>query len=302
MKHPAAKTGALPWWGSKHPQRGDRLGQWVVDKLPRRGCYVEPFAGMLGILLQRAPANLEVVNDLDGRVVNWWRVVRDQPDELAELVMHTPTARAEFDWALSAQWNTELSDVERARALTVVLWQSAATTHWRRDRYTHHSQRHTYRAQNMPPMFAALADRMRDVHIEQKDALEVLERHTQSPDTLVYCDPPYRQGERYLWDTRAYPASRQWERSKYPQADTHEGTLWDQLEDMLLEATCDIALSGNAGDYPKLIEAGWTEHTRQRTTNTAPGNWRADTLDEATEALLVNYPIYEAQPQLEYDT
>ena len=281
-------VGALPWWGSKHPDRNDRLGQWITAKLPQTRCYVEPFAGMLGILLQRPPANLEVANDKDPRLVNWWRVVRDHPDQLAASVMDTPVARTEFDYCKQAQWNTTLGPLERARALTVVLWQSTAgNTHWRADCMYRGRGRRTVKATRMLPMFTVLADRVQHVHFERRDALEVIAHHADAPNTLLYCDPPYRQGERQHWDTATYPA-----------ADTHDGTLWERLEDMLLEATCQVAVSGNAGDYPKLIEAGWTEHTRQRTTNTAPGNWRADTLDEATEALVVNYEIQEDQTQL----
>lgn len=73
------RLSALYWPGGKSGN-GAGVGRWIADQLPWRysSCYVEPFAGMLGVLLQRKPVQTEIVNDSDERVVNWWRVVRDR--------------------------------------------------------------------------------------------------------------------------------------------------------------------------------------------------------------------------------
>ena len=82
---------ALSYYGGKSGGHGSSgRGRWIASLLPgdTRTLYAEPYAGMLGILLQRAPAKLEIVNDLNRRIVNWWRVVRDHPDELARMMRY----------------------------------------------------------------------------------------------------------------------------------------------------------------------------------------------------------------------
>ena len=70
---------AMQWWGGKAATRPGGSNRWIRSRLPVRSAYVEPFAGMLGVLLARPRVSVEVVNDLDGRVVNWWTQVRGPP-------------------------------------------------------------------------------------------------------------------------------------------------------------------------------------------------------------------------------
>ena len=77
----------LKWVGGKSAASALGTGKWITSLLPYDRTYAEPFAGMCGVLLQRFPSAEEIVNDLDERVVNWWRVVRDRPDEIQRLIM-----------------------------------------------------------------------------------------------------------------------------------------------------------------------------------------------------------------------
>ena len=267
-----SRVGGLPWWGSKHPHRNDGLGQWIAGRLPTDTmAYVEPYAGMLGVLMIRQPADLEIVNDLDERLVNWWRVVRDQGDDLIGMLHNTPYARAEFDVCKTAQWNLELSDLERAHALTVVLWQSTSEmTDWASSTAPL-GWRRASRSRIIEAV-GAVRSRLADVRLENRDALELIARHADRPSTLIYCDPPYRRSGRPLWDSRHYPA-----------ADDDDDRHSDRLQDLLLDAACQVAVSGNPGDYPALIAAGWTEHTHARqVTQPYVSGTRG-------EALVVNY-------------
>ena len=84
---------ALGWIGGKSFYGTHRTGRWINSLLPPPEAtytYVEPYAGMLGLLLQRRPAKREIVSDLDADLINWWTVVRDRPEELAELLEWTP--------------------------------------------------------------------------------------------------------------------------------------------------------------------------------------------------------------------
>lgn len=234
----------MPWWGSKNANRSDRLGQWIAGLLPPAKTYVEPFAGMLGVLLIRAPSRVEIVNDVDGRIVNWWTVVRERPGDLCEALTFTPVARAEWEHCKQAQWDTTLDDVERARCFTVVCENSVASSFRRTWRAAVRRDLKTQEA--MCARVFALHSRIRHVVIEQQDALEVLDRFSVTPEsssTVIYCDPPYKT--------------------------THHGKYeelpdWEAMGDLLLNAEAKVAVSGDVDDWPELTEAGWRRHTRQR--------------------------------------
>lgn len=79
----------LPYLGGKSIRANSGLGAWIVSLLPPPSSgqtYIEPFAGMLGVLLQRTPAGTEIVSDADGRIIAFWRELRDNTDAFAERV------------------------------------------------------------------------------------------------------------------------------------------------------------------------------------------------------------------------
>ncbi|MDX3744916.1 DNA adenine methylase, partial [Pseudomonas sp.] len=90
-----------------------RLASWVTQYFPRHTCYVEPFGGAAGVLMQKPRSYAEVYNDLDGDVVNLFRVLQDPQARAAlfEAVVLTPYARQEFERA----WEPAEHPVERAR-------------------------------------------------------------------------------------------------------------------------------------------------------------------------------------------
>lgn len=96
-----------------------RLAPQIVDLFVPHAHYVEPFAGGLAVLLAKRPAPMETVNDLDGDLMNFWRMLRDRPDELARSCQLTPHSRDEFVAARAASDD----DLERARRTWVLLSQ-----------------------------------------------------------------------------------------------------------------------------------------------------------------------------------
>lgn len=54
-----------------------RLAPWIVEQMPGHVCYVEPFGGAAGVLLQKPRSYSEVYNDLDDDVVNLFTVLRE---------------------------------------------------------------------------------------------------------------------------------------------------------------------------------------------------------------------------------
>src|SRR5687768_16762866 len=110
IKHPV-----LRYYGSKFT-----LASWIINFFPAHRHYVEPFGGAANVLLIKEPSRLETYNDLNNKIVNFFRVLREHPGELIGLLELTPWARKEFEYCLD---ETEIvSPVEAARRLFFRLW------------------------------------------------------------------------------------------------------------------------------------------------------------------------------------
>ena len=92
------------------------LAPWIISFFPKHLTYVEPFGGVASVLLRKEPAPVvDVYNDLDHRIVNIFRILRDpvKSERLRELVEMTPFSREEFE--LSYADDSELDELEAAR-------------------------------------------------------------------------------------------------------------------------------------------------------------------------------------------
>ena len=180
--------------GKSAYNRNPAFIRWLHSLLPYRKRYAEPFAGMLGVLLAREPSKVEVVNDLDGRVANWWRVVRDEGDKLRERFDASPVyCREFFD---EARTGCNEKGFEGAYYFTLLLsWASfhkydasSATL------YMSWSDSADHRLNGRRPQryeFERLMERMRNVAVENMCAVKMLERLARFEDCVIYCDPPY---------------------------------------------------------------------------------------------------------------
>jgi DNA adenine methylase len=92
--------------------------------LPSHTRYVEPFAGSLAVLLAKPPSRHEVVSDIDGDLMVFWKVLRDTPEQLARACMLTPHSRAERKLALERP--ADLPELEMARRVWSALSQGRA--------------------------------------------------------------------------------------------------------------------------------------------------------------------------------
>jgi DNA adenine methylase len=105
-----------------------KLAGTIAALLPDHLHYVEPFAGSLAVLLAKPRSRMETVNDLDGALINFWRVLRDRPLELARVCALTPHSRAE--WEACADLDTG-DDLEQARRVWVRLSQGRSGRFYR---------------------------------------------------------------------------------------------------------------------------------------------------------------------------
>lgn len=184
----AVRRPALRYFGAKW-----RLAPWIIKHLPPHVCYVEPYGGAAGVLLRKEPSELEVYNDLDGEVVNFFRVLREQPEDLERAIQLTPMSREELE---IAQMPCQAEDrLERGRRLYVRAWQNRGgpRTQWKGGwRF----QRGLNRGKSLVSEWSdtehlySVAERLKGVQIECDDALSVIARYD-SPATIFMCDPPY---------------------------------------------------------------------------------------------------------------
>jgi DNA adenine methylase len=186
---------AMRYHGSKF-----RLADWILPLLPAHRCYVEPYGGAAGVLLRKPRAEVEVYNNLDGDMVNFFRVVRDAQAcaELIRQIELTPYARAEFELA----WQPAESPIERARRTCIraqMGFGSAGATKQTTGFRTYTRERYGQSVQvdwvKYPAHLAAVAQRMQGVLIEQRPALQVMADHD-ADDTLHFVDPPYMHATR----------------------------------------------------------------------------------------------------------
>lgn len=176
------------YYGSKNT-----IAEQIVDLMPEHRGYVEPFAGSLAVLRAKPASPFECVNDLDGDVMTFWRVLRDRLPDLERMATLTPHSRGEYD----ASWPIpQDDDLQRAWRVWIKLSQGRGgqlrTTGWR----YHETTRG--RGSGMPVTlagyvgrFAAAAERLRNVSLECLPALDVIDRYGRDREVLMYVDPPY---------------------------------------------------------------------------------------------------------------
>lgn len=192
------------WYGGKFSHL-----DWLLPLLPECHHYCEPFAGSAAVLLNRETSPVETYNDIDGEVVNFFKILRDKREALTEAIALTPFSREEFYNAL-AHDETSLSDIERARLFFIRarqtrtgLAQTASLGRWANCKNTSRAgmsgvvSRWLGSVEGLPE----IAARLLRVQIENRPALEIIKLYD-SPTSLFYCDPPYVHSTR--GDHKAY--------------------------------------------------------------------------------------------------
>lgn len=274
-RFPTAPTRpALRYHGGKW-----RLAKWIISHMPEHVCYCEPFGGGASVLLQKRPAKIEVYNDLGLRVVSFFRILRERPDELIRAIELTPYARAEFEHA------REPSDdeLEASRRFYILAWQGRGgptarwNTGWRFQRTNSRSTTALDDWSNIDHLYAVAA-RLKRVHLECWEAHAVIRRFD-APETLFYVDPPYLASLRGNWSKHAY---------------THELTKDDHcaLADLLHQVRGMVLISHYPCPLYDELYAGW-----RRVSTTG----QTDAASKTTECLWLNPAAAARAPQRTID-
>jgi DNA adenine methylase len=195
---------AFGWYGGKFSHL-----DWLLPLLPACPCYCEPFAGSAAVLLNRCPASVETYNDIDGEVVNFFRTLRDNADELIRVISLTPFSREEYFTAVYGD-TENVSAVERARRFYIRarqtrtgLAQTASLGRWANCKNTSRSGMSGAVSRWLGGVddLDVIAKRLLRVQIENRPAIDVITLYD-APETLFYCDPPYLHETR--GDSNAY--------------------------------------------------------------------------------------------------
>lgn len=182
-----------------YPGGKSRLAEWIVDHIPDHTCYVEVFGGSAATIFNKPTSEVEVYNDVDGDLVQFFEVLRDRPDELKRWLQNTPFARDLYDkWSESFYQGYRPKDpVERAGQffyLRYAQWggkydkPAGLSVSTLRNRAADYASK----IENLE----SFADRFEQVVIENEDWSDLIERYD-SDDTVFYFDPPYMGSEEY---------------------------------------------------------------------------------------------------------
>lgn len=193
LPRPRRRRIVFGWYGGKFNHL-----DWLLPLLPAAHHYCEPFAGSAAVLLNRTPAPVETYNDIDGQVVNFFQVLREQPEALARAIALTPFSREEFYRAI-LDWPKAENALERARRFYVRarqartgLAQTATLGRWANCKATSRAGMSGVVSRWLGGVDALpeIGVRLMRVQIENRPALDVI-RVYDGPTTLFYCDPPY---------------------------------------------------------------------------------------------------------------
>jgi DNA adenine methylase len=247
---------ALHYYGGKWD-----LAPWIIGYFPPHDHYVEPCFGAGSVLLQKPMVKMETVNDLNGQVVNYFKVLRDRPSELIRLLDLTPWAVDEY----KACQIISGDPLEDARRFHVQCWMSIhggpLPTGFRMQNSL--STRYSNPATDLINHdLQTIAGRLKNLQILNEDAIRMLRRYEKADDALIYFDPPY------VLSTRSHQTG-------YAE---FENDLHFAAAEILRRIPGYVVISGYAcQQYTELYEDhGW--HRIDRLTQTNSGGKRTESI------------------------
>ncbi|QSM96642.1 DNA adenine methylase [Mycobacteroides abscessus subsp. abscessus] len=258
----------MPYFGGKA-----WLAPRLASVLPPHKHYIEVCGGSLAVLLAKRPSRQETVNDLDGHLMVFWRVLRDRPDDLERVCSLTPHSRAER--ARAQEISGELDELEIARRVFVALTQgrsgSLTRTGWRHDLRPVSTPMPVV-LQRYAGRIAQAAKRIRGVSLECRPAVELVEAYGGVRENLLYVDPPYivdpgiRRGGEYRVEMRSVSAHQ-------------------ELAEACLAADAGVVVSGYASELWDSALDGWYRYAIPMLTSQGSGDGRR------VEVLWSNRPL-----------
>lgn len=233
----------------KYPGSKWNVASKIVNLIPEHHSYVEPYFGSGAVLFNKPISAIETVNDLDYDVVNLFRCIREDPEKLARLVVATPYSRSEYD---NTYKNDEImvpdEPYHKALRFLIRCWQgygfrtNGYKVGWKNDVQGRERSYALLNWYHLPERIIEVAERLRQVQIENRPALEVIKRFNYK-NVFMYIDPPY------------VLSSRVGGQKQYK----HEMKDNDHIEllEILLQSKAKIMISGYESDMYNNYLKGW---------------------------------------------
>lgn len=176
--------GPLAYIGGKR-----RVATQISRLIPEHTTYVEPFSGGAQVFFHKRPSRVEVLNDLDGEIVNFLRVCQQHPRELVRVMRYWIASRG-WHAALAAQATDHLTDIQRAARLLYLQKNSFGGLVRRQTFHYCVTKPSNYNPTRLRRLIETTASRLARVQLECWPYERVLERYDR-PSTFFYIDPPY---------------------------------------------------------------------------------------------------------------
>jgi DNA adenine methylase len=176
--------GPLPYIGGKRA-----IAIKIIAVFPKHNVYVEPFAGGAQVFFRKEPSKVEVLNDLDGEMVNFFRVCQQHYEELLRYLRFMLVSR-KWHELLKATDPAMLTDIQRAARHLYLLKNSYAGLIRSLNYKCHVAQPPGLNPERLPAIIAETHKRLARVQIENLPYEKILKRFD-GPETLFYLDPPY---------------------------------------------------------------------------------------------------------------
>ncbi|MFI5493524.1 DNA adenine methylase [Actinoplanes sp. NPDC051859] len=175
----------------RYPGSKWSLASSIVSHFGGHYHYLEPYFGSGAVFFTKDPSPHELINDTNGTLVNFFRMLRDRTEDLCWALETTPWSRDEY---VISDVATEDS-LENARRFVVRVWQAHASdlakkTGWKNRGVRQRARGMSDRWSRVPDELRNMAVRLAEAEIENRPALEVIKRFSAS-DCLIYADPPY---------------------------------------------------------------------------------------------------------------
>jgi len=176
----------VKWHGGKY-----YLAHLIIKYFPPHHTYLEPFGGAASVLLNKSPSMIEVYNDIDSRITRLFRVLRDHGKELQKRLTLTPYSEIEF----YESTESAKDEIEQARR-DFIRWRLSLGGRGDSFSFTLHRARKGMAdvvsgyLSIIDEQLPMIVERLRSVEILNRPAEKVIQKWD-SPETLIYCDPPY---------------------------------------------------------------------------------------------------------------
>ena len=180
----------VPWIGGKR-----RLAKHILPLFPAHTCYVEPFCGAAALYFLKTPSKTEVINDINGELVNLYRVVKHHLEEFVRQFKWALVSRQIFKWLQDTPEET-LTDIQRAARFYYLQKQAFGGKVADHTFGTSTTSAPRFNLLRIEEELSMAHLRLSRTLIEHLDWHQCIERYDR-PHTLFYCDPPY-------WGTEGY--------------------------------------------------------------------------------------------------